>query len=66
MTGVLEDTLLRLNNVTEQQIADINRVMPDIQNLILVAITHKAQVNRVLDVLLPVAKEIIAKQRELK
>ena len=65
MTGFLEDNLLRMEGLTDQDIADLNAILPDLQNLVGIAQTHQAQFNRVMVKLLPIINKVIAKQRTL-
>jgi hypothetical protein len=66
MTGFLEDNLLRMEGLDDNDIARLNGIMGDLQNLVVVAKNHQAQFNRVATVLLPIIEKIIAKQRELR
>lgn len=66
MTGFIEDSLMRMEGLDDNDITNINAVLPDIQNLVSIAQSHQKQFNRVLSVLLPVVQKVIAKQRELK
>lgn len=66
MTGLIEDGMLRFEGLNDQDIANLNAILPDIQNLVLVVQKHQVQFNRVVRVLLPLIQKILAKQRELK
>ncbi len=65
MTGWIENEGLKFEGLSDQDIADLNRILPDLQNLIWVAKKHEAQLSRVLSALLPIIEKIIAKQRTL-
>jgi hypothetical protein len=64
MTGFIEDTALKFMGLDDADIQQINARLPDIQNLITVALAHQTQLNRVMT-LLPIVQKIIAKQQEL-
>lgn len=66
MTGIIEDSFLRFEGLDDADLAAINRILPDLENLVVVAKNHQAQFNRVVTVLLPIVEKIIAKQKELK
>jgi hypothetical protein len=66
MTGWLENEALLLAGLDEADIATINTRLPDLQNLILVVQTHQAQINRVLNDLLPIAQKLIKTEIERK
>jgi hypothetical protein len=66
MTGFLEDILLRFEGLDDQDIADLNRSLPDIQELDAALAAQWPRIVRVTPVLLRIADNIIAKQKELK
>lgn len=65
MTGFMENTGLRMAGLDDQDIANLNAILPDLQNLIHIVQTHQAQFDRVLKVVLPLAQKVIAKERNL-
>lgn len=65
MTGFLEDAGLRLAGLDDQDIANLNAILPAIQNLISVYEAHIHQINQVQKVLIPIIQKAIAKQRSL-
>lgn len=66
MTGPIEDMALRFEGLDDNDIARLNGILPDIENLVVVTKNHQAQLNRVLNVLLPIIQKVIAKQKELR
>ncbi len=66
MTGAIEDMALRFEGLDDNDIARLNGILPDIENLVVVTQKHQAQFNRVVNTLLPIIQKIIAKQREFK
>lgn len=65
MIGFMESNLLRFEGLTDQDITDVNAIIPDLQNLILIIQKHQDQFNRVMKVLLPVVQKVLDKQKEL-
>lgn len=66
MTGFFEDQALRFEGLTDQDIADLNKAIPDLEHLIGVIQAELPRINRVLPVILRVAQKIIQKQKELQ
>ena len=65
MTGFIEDMLMRDEGLDDQDIADINKILPDVQAL---DIALEAQLPRILQVMpiaLRIINKVIAKQRTL-
>lgn len=65
MTGFIEDSVLRFEGLDDNDIANLNRILPAIQNLVNVYQAHVKQINEVQKVLLPIVQKILAKQKEL-
>lgn len=65
MTGMFEEGLLRFEGLDDRDIAELNRILPAIQNLITVYQAHIAQINTVQAVLIPIIQKILTKQRSL-
>lgn len=66
MTGFFEDDLLRFEGLTDQDIADLNAVIPDLQRLVGVLQQNWPIIAKVAPVLFRVVQDILAKQRGLK
>lgn len=66
MIGFIEASALRMEGLTNEDIDGLNAVLPDIQNLLKVVDSHKAQFDRVFKVVMPIAQKIVAKQQEFK
>jgi hypothetical protein len=64
MTGFMEDTALRMAGLDDNDIALLNKELPDLENLITVVQNHMAQIDRVAK-LLPVLKKVIDTQRQM-
>lgn len=62
MIGFLEEGFLRMRGLNDEDIALLNKEIPDIENLILVFQSHLEQINRVLQ-LLTIARKILASER---
>jgi hypothetical protein len=65
MTGFFENMLLHNEGLTDQDIADLNAILPDVQALDEVLQTQWSRITRVAKVALPIINKIIAKQRSL-
>jgi hypothetical protein len=65
MTGFIEDTIMRSEGLTDQDIADINTALPDIQALDATLVAQWPRINKVLPLILRLAGKIAAKQRTL-
>jgi len=65
MTGFFEDNLLRFEGLTDQDIADLNKILPDLQHLGTILNSEWPRINRVAPVLIRAVLKILAKQKEL-
>ena len=65
MTGIIEDTAARFFGLNDDDIALVNKELPDLDELIANFQAHKVQIDRVLG-LLKVVQKVIAKERSLK
>lgn len=62
MIGFLEEGFLRMRGLNDDDIALLNKEIPDIENLIMVFQNHLDQINRVLQ-LLTIARKVLASER---
>jgi hypothetical protein len=65
MTGFFEDMLMRQEGLDDQDIADLNKALPDIQALDLTLQAQLPRIMRIAPVILRVINKVIAKQRTL-
>lgn len=65
MTGWIEDDALRFEGLDDNDIANLNRILPAILNLVAVYKAHVHQINEVQNVMLPIIEKLIKKQQEL-
>jgi hypothetical protein len=65
MTGFFEDMLLRQEGLEDQDIADLNKALPDIQALDVALQAQLPRITRIAPVILRVINKVIAKQRTL-
>lgn len=66
MTGFLEEDFLEFEGLSEEDVANLNTALPDLQKLIGVLQQEWPTIVKVAPVLLLVAEKLIAKQRGLK
>ena len=65
MTGFLEDMMLRNEGLDDQDIADLNKALPDIQALDATLEAQLPRIMRVAPIALRIINKVIAKQRTL-
>lgn len=66
MTGFLEDTALRFEGVSDQSIANLNAILPDLKHLETVFRVEWPRINKVMPIVLQIAKEIETYQQQFK
>jgi hypothetical protein len=65
MTGFIEDMLLKQEGLSDQDVADLNAILPDIQVLDQLILAQLPRITRVATKGIPIINKIIAKQRSL-
>jgi len=65
MTGFIENMLLENEGLTNQDIADLNSILPDIQALDVALAAQLPRIVKVAPIALRIANKIIARQRTL-
>lgn len=65
MTGFIEDMLMRDEELDDQDIADINKILPDVQALDIALEAQLPRILRVMPIALRIINKVIAKQRTL-
>lgn len=66
MTGFLENDFLEFEGLDQQDIADLNAAIPDIQHLLQVIQQEWPTINKVAPVLLRIGSKVATKQESLK
>ena len=65
MTGFIENMLMRDEGLSDQDIADINADLPDIQHLDQVLEAEWPRINKIMPHIIRAINKVIAKQRTL-
>lgn len=65
MTGFIEDMLLKQEGLSDQDVADLNVILPDIQVLDQLILAQLPRIMRVATKGIPIVNKVIAKQRTL-
>lgn len=65
MTGFIENMLLKDEGLSDQDVADLNSILPDIQALDIALAAQLPRITKVAPIALRIANKIIAKQRTL-
>lgn len=66
MTGFLEDDALRFEGLDDQDIAELNAILPDLQILNAQIAAQWPRIQKAAPILSRIAGKIIAKQRDLQ
>jgi len=66
MTGFIEEQLLKFEGLSDTDIAKLNTILPELEKLFQIVQTNWPGIAQVVQVLIPMAQKIIAKQQELK
>ena len=65
MTGFIEDMLLKQEGLSDQDVADLNAILPDIQVLDQLILAQLPRIMRVATKGIPIVNKVITKQRTL-
>lgn len=65
MTGFIEDIFLRQEGLNDEDIADINKALPDIQALDTALSAQWPRINKLMPMALRILNKVVAKQRSL-
>ena len=65
MTGFIENAFMSMEGLNEQDEANINAILPDIQHLDQVLIAEWPKINKIVTILAPIIGKVAAKQRSL-
>ena len=65
MTGFIEDMLMRDEGLDDQDIADLNTILPDIQALDTAILAQLPRITKVAPIVLRIVNKVITKQRTL-
>lgn len=66
MMGFIEDQLLRFEGLTDEDIANLNHVLPEIEKLFSIIQGEWPAIVKIVPVLAELANKVIVKQRSLK
>jgi len=65
MTGFIENMLLEQEGLSEQDVADLNEILPDIQALDTALQAQLPRITKVAPIVLRIVNKVIVKQRSL-
>lgn len=65
MTGFIEDQLLRFEGLSDADIAELNHILPELEELFQIIQKEWPAIAKLIPVIMQLAQKVIAKQRSL-